>query len=54
MPGDLLDLDQSLRARADHTLQAITEARIAWVPEPTSGGCCASGRASARRRGATR
>lgn len=33
MPGDLLDVDQLLLARADHTLQTITEATIAWVPE---------------------
>ena len=33
MAGDLLDLDQLLLARADHTLQTITEATLAWLPE---------------------
>lgn len=33
LPGDILDLDQLLLATADHTLQSITEAVLAWVPE---------------------
>lgn len=33
LPGDILDLDQLLLATADHTLQTITEAVLAWVPE---------------------
>jgi CRP-like cAMP-binding protein len=33
LPGDILDLDQLLLTTADHTLQSITEAVLAWVPE---------------------
>ena len=32
LPGDILDLQHLLLARADHNLQTITEARIATVP----------------------
>jgi CRP-like cAMP-binding protein len=32
MPGDMLDLQHSLLPRADHNVQAMTPARVAWVP----------------------
>lgn len=32
MPGDILDLQHLLLSRADHSVQTITEATIAWVP----------------------
>lgn len=32
MPGDILDLQHLLLSRADHNLQTITPANLAWVP----------------------
>jgi CRP-like cAMP-binding protein len=32
--GDLLDIQHLLLARADHSLQTITEATVAWIPKP--------------------
>ena len=32
MPGDILDLQHLLLSRADHNLQTITDAQIAWTP----------------------
>jgi len=32
MPGDILDLQHLLLSRADHNVQTITEATLAWVP----------------------
>ncbi|MDT9599375.1 Crp/Fnr family transcriptional regulator [Sphingosinicella rhizophila] len=32
LPGDLLDLQQLLLPRADHNVQAISMATIAWIP----------------------
>jgi len=32
MPGDMLDLQHALLPRADHNLQTITSAEVAWVP----------------------
>ena len=32
LPGDLLDLQRLLFAQADHDLQTITAAKLAWVP----------------------
>ena len=32
LPGDILDLQRILLARADHNLQTITAATLAWVP----------------------
>ncbi|MGZ2410990.1 CRP-like cAMP-binding protein [Sphingomonas sp. F9_3S_D5_B_2] len=32
--GDLLDVQHLLLARADHSVQAITEASVAWIPKP--------------------
>jgi len=34
MPGDMLDLQHSLLPRADHNLQTITAAMVAWIPIP--------------------
>lgn len=31
--GDLVDLQQLLLARADHSVEAITDAEIAWIPK---------------------
>jgi CRP-like cAMP-binding protein len=31
LPGDILDLQHLLLARADHNIQAVTEASVAWV-----------------------
>ena len=33
IPGDILDLQHMLFARADHNVETITEAMIAWVPQ---------------------
>jgi CRP-like cAMP-binding protein len=32
--GDLLDVQHLLLARADHSLQTITTATVAWIPKP--------------------
>jgi CRP-like cAMP-binding protein len=32
IPGDILDLQHMLLSRADHSVQTITQASVAWVP----------------------
>jgi CRP-like cAMP-binding protein len=32
MPGDILDLQHLLLSRADHNIQTVTQASVAWVP----------------------
>jgi len=32
LPGDMLDAEQLLLSRADHSIQAITDVIVAWVP----------------------
>jgi CRP-like cAMP-binding protein len=33
LPGDLLDLQHLLLERADHNVETITEASVAWIPQ---------------------
>ena len=33
LPGDMLDLQHVLLDRADHNVETITDARIAWIPK---------------------
>jgi len=33
IPGDLLDIQHLLLARADHSIEAITPAKVGWIPK---------------------